>query len=274
MYAKNEVVSIKAIRCDLPRTLNSVEIHTFADLHIGDAFCDKQLIKERIKYIQEHENAYCILNGDIMNNATRTSVSDSYAEEIPPMEQLTMYIDLFEPIKDKILCITSGNHENRTYRKEGIDLSQIVARQFGISDKYSKEGALLFVRFGAVSSNRKETSGTGQVRKVCYTIYITHGSGGGRKEGAKAIRLADMASIVDADIYIHSHTHLPMIMKQAYYRTDIPNSTASLVTKLFVNTAAALNYGGYSQAYEYKPASKDTPVIYLNGHKKEYTARL
>ena len=33
---------------------------------------------------------------------------------------------------------------------------------------------------------------------------------------AKAIRLADMASIVDADIYIHSHTHLPMIMKQAY----------------------------------------------------------
>ena len=34
------------------------------------------------------------------------------------------------------------------------------------------------------------------------------------KEGrAKAIRLADMACIVDADIYIHSHTHLPMIMK-------------------------------------------------------------
>ncbi len=109
---------------------------------------------------------------------------------------------------------------------------------------------------------------------MCYTIYVLHGSGGGRKEGSKANRLADMASIIDTDIYIHSHTHLPMIMKQAFHRIDTKNSTVMLVNKLFVNTAANLDYGGYGEASEFKPSSKDTPTIYLDGTKKSYEARL
>lgn len=262
------------IKADLPRELKTLEIHTFADLHLGDRHTDYDLIKTRIKEVEEKENAYCILNGDILNNATKTSASDSYAEDVPPMEQIQKAIDLFGPIQEKILAITTGNHESRTYQKEGIDLTEVMARQMRLYDKFSKTGALIFVRFGEQTSGKKETSGTGKVRKMCYTIYATHGRGGGRKEGAKAIRLADMASIVDADIYIHSHTHLPMVMKQAFYRTDIQNSTAKCVDKLFVNTAATLSYAGYAQTFEYKPASKENPIILLNGKKKEFTATL
>ena len=107
-----------------------------------------------------------------------------------------------------------------------------------------------------------------------YTVYCNHGSGGGRKEGAKAIRLADMAGIVDADIYIHSHSHLPMVMKQGFFRADVCNSTVTNVTKLFVNTAANLSYGGYGAAQEYKPSSTDTPVIYLDGSRRNMSAKL
>lgn len=265
---------METVKIDLSSDLKSIEIHTFADLHLGDKHTDYQLIKERLNYVKNTENAFAILNGDLMNNATKTSVSDSYAEEIPPMEQIQKAVDLFEPIKDKILCITSGNHESRTYNKEGIDLMEIVARQLGLYDRFSKTGILLFVRFGKLSHGKKNTNGNGEIRKVCYTLYATHGSGGGRKEGSKAIRLADMASIIDVDIYIHSHTHLAMIMKQAYYRTDVQNSTCRCVDKLFVNTGATLNYGGYGQKFEYKPSSKDNPVIILSGVKKEFTARL
>lgn len=83
-----------------------------------------------------------------------------------------------------------------------------------------------------------------------------------------------MASIIDADIYIHSHTHLPMVMKQAFHRVDPKSSTVANVSKLFVNTASNLNYGGYGEAGEFKPSSKDTPVIYLDGKKKKYEAKL
>lgn len=259
---------MKAIKVNLPRDLKTAEIHIFADLHIGDSHCDIAGIKNRIETVKNKENAYCILNGDIINNATKTSVSDCYAEELSPMEQIKRFVEVFEPIKDKIVAITSGNHENRTYTKEGIDITFLCAKQLGIEERYSKTGAIIFLRVG----DKKVKTHKNQ--QVCYMIYSTHGSGGGRKEGAKAIRLADMSNIIDADIYIHSHTHLPMVMKEAYYRTDSKNSSFAIVDKLFVNTSAMLNYGGYGEAYEFKPSSKDCPVIYLNGTRKEFTAKL
>lgn len=258
---------MKVVKVELPTNVKQIELHTLADLHIGDKSCDYELVKSRIEYIKQTPNAYCILNGDIINNATKTSVSDCYAEELSPMEQIERFIELFEPIKYKILGITSGNHENRTYIKEGIDITALCVKQLGLMDRFGKEGILMFLRVGKQNAHFAN-------RPVCYMIYATHGSGGGRKEGAKAIRLADMASIIDADIYIHSHTHLPMIMKQAYYRTDPQNSSVASVDKLFVNTSSYLNYGGYGQVFEFKPNSKDTPVIWLSGTKKQFTATL
>ena len=265
---------MKIIKIDLPRELEVVELHTFADEHIGDEHSDIKRVMERIEHVKNTPNAYCILNGDLMDNATKTSIGDTYTQVFNPMEQLAKAVELFAPIKDKILCITHGNHENRTYKKEGINLSRLIADQLGLGDRYTPTSAALFIRLGEEARGNKETNGSGKVRQICYTLYVLHGSGGGRKEGAKAIRLADMASIIDTDVYIHSHTHLPMIMKQAYHRIDPRNSAVALVTKLFVNTAANLDYGGYGEAQEFKPSSKDTPVIYLNGRKKSFEARL
>lgn len=258
---------MKAIKIDLPRELLSVELHTFADEHIGDHLCDLKRLQERIEYVKNTPNAYCILNGDIIDNATKSSVGDVYTQVLSPMEQLEKAVALFSPIKDKILCISHGNHENRTYKNEGINISKLLANQLGLGNKYTSTSAILFIRFGELNGHR-------HYRKVCYTVYHLHGSGGGRKEGSKVNKLADMASIIDADIYIHSHTHLPVIMKQAFYRIDTANSATALVDKLFVNTAANLNYGGYGEYGGFKPASKHTPVIYLSGTKKYAEAKL
>lgn len=231
-------------------------------------------LQERIEYVANTPNAYCVLNGDLIDNATKTSIGDCYANEFNPMEQLKTAVALFEPLKNKIIAISHGNHENRTYRKEGIDLSYLLAAQLGLADRYTATSAVIFLRFGEQSRKLKETNGSGNVRKLCYTLYMLHGSGGGRKEGAKAIRLADMASIIDCDIYLHAHTHLPMVMKQGFFRIDPRNSKVACVEKLFVNTAANLDYGGYGEAGEFKPSSKTSPIIYLSGKKKEFSARL
>ena len=259
---------MNVIKIDLPRELTSVELHLFADEHLGDEYCDLKRLLSRIEYVKNTPNAYCILNGDIIDNATKTSIGDTYTQVFNPMEQLAKAVEIFEPIKDKILCITHGNHENRTYKHEGINLSRLIANQLGLADRYTPTSATLFVRVG-------DGGKTLHNRKVCYSLYVLHGSGGGRKEGGKVNRLADMASIIDVDFYIHSHTHLPIIMKQGFFRIDLRNSTVAIVDKLFVNTASNLNYGGsYGEYGEFKPNSKETPVIYLNGRKKQYEARL
>ena len=258
---------MKVIQIDLPSELEQIEVHTFADEHIGDQHSDIERVLQRIEYVKNTPNAYCILNGDIIDNATRTSLGDIYAQVFNPMEQLKKAVSIFEPIKDKILCITHGNHENRSYKKEGINISQLIATQLGLDDRYSPTSATLFIRLG-------KGNGHDHYRPCRYTIYVLHGNGGGRKEGAKAIRLADLASIIDTDIYIHSHTHLPMIFKQAFFRVDNRNSSVALVDKLFVNTASNLSYGGYGESGAFKPNSNDTPVIYLSGTKKYFEAKL
>lgn len=258
---------MKAIKIDLPVELKRIEIHTFADEHIGDEHSDIKRVLQRIEYVKNTPDAYCILNGDIIDNATKTSIGDTYSQVFNPMQQLEKAVELFAPIKDKILCITHGNHENRTYKKEGINISRMIASQLGLSDRYTSTSAVLFIRFG---------KGNGKVHnnKIPYTLYVLHGNGGGRKEGAKAIRLAELAGVIDTDIYIHSHTHLPMIMKQGFHRIDNIHSCVALVDKLFVNTASNLTYGGYGEANAFKPTSTDTPVIYLSGTKKYFEAKL
>lgn len=255
---------MKTIKVDLAKDLDEIEIHIFADEHIGDPGCDMKYLQERIEYVKNTPNAYCILGGDLMDNATKTSIGDTYTQTMSPMEQIDYITNLFKPIKKKILCAVLGNHEMRTYKKEGIDPMRCVCDRLGCAERYSNTGALVFVRFGE----------DGKHRKLCYTLYTTHGAGGGRKEGAKAIRLADMASIVDADVYCHHHTHLPMIMKQDYYRTSLSNSSVSKVTKLFVNGSSNLDYGGYGETQGYKPSSKDKPKIILNGKIKNTKAIL
>ena len=111
-------------------------------------------------------------------------------------------------------------------------------------------------------------------RRQLYTIYVTHGSGGGRREGGKVSKLADLASIVDADIYIHAHTHLPLIFKESFFRVSASNSSVAPAEKLFVNTSAALNYGGYGDTQGFKPASTRAPVIYLCGTQQDMWAKL
>ena len=266
---------MKAVKITLPRDLKSVKIHTFADWHIGDKSCKLDDIKSEIQAIKNCKESYVICNGDLMNNATKASVSDCYAEAIPPMEQLQTVCDLLEPIKDRILLLTQGNHESRTYRSDGIDLTALMAKQLGVYDRYVREGGVLFLRFGEYPNGRKDNKDKSRYRQVCYSIYVTHGgAGGGRREGSKATTIADMASIVDTDLYIHSHTHLPMVMKQNFFRTDYNNSYVAEVEKLFVNTAAQLKYGGYGQTFEFKPSNTTSPIIYLSGTKKHFTAML
>ena len=261
---------MKTLKIDLPETIKELELHVIADTHIGDAQSDMKLLQERIEHIRDTKNAYCVLNGDILNNATKTSVSDIYSETLSPMQSVNKAKEMFMPIHDKILYINSGNHEQRTYQKEGIDLLQLFAIEMNLADKFTPESAVLFIQFG----KHNKQNGKNKVRKVCYSIYSLHGRGGGRKEGSKINRLADMAGIVDTDIYIHSHTHLPAVIKENFFRVDIPNAKVNEVTKLFVNSAATLTYGGYGCINEYKPSATDTPVIYLNGTKKEASARL
>ena len=262
---------MRCIRVERPREWKDARLYVLADEHIGDAHHDSLALEEKMEQIKNDDHAMVIVNGDMLNTALRHSVSDIYSELMPLGAQIDYATKLLDPIKDKIIAGTIGNHEYRAYKEAGIDVMNVVFANLGIADRYLHEGGLIFIRMGEKGTRNH---GRANPPKLWYSVYVTHGSGGGRKEGAKAIRLADMATTVDADIYIHSHTHMPMILRKCFYRADPYNCTGVMVDRLFVNTAASLNYGGYGQMYEYSPSSKKSPVITLSGEKKTTYATL
>lgn len=262
---------MKCLRVERPREWKEARVYVLADEHIGDAHHDAIWLDDKLKKIKADDHAMVIINGDMLNTALKNSVSDIYTEQMPLGAQIDYATKLIEPIKDKVIAGTIGNHEYRAYKDAGIDVMNVVFANLGIADRYLCEGGLIYIRMG---QNGNCKHGKAHPPKMWYSVYVTHGSGGGRKEGAKAIRLADMATTVDADIYIHSHTHMPMILRKGYYRADPNNCTAVMVDRLFVNTAASLSFGGYGQMYEYSPSSKKSPVITLSGEKKAAYAQL
>lgn len=257
---------MKTIKINLSSRLKEIEIVPLADLHLGDAQCDIEDIKKNIEYIRTHENVYTLLDGDIVNNATRRSVSDVYSEELSPMQQLNVAYELFKPIKDKILCIVNGNHEERTYRESGIGLMEILAKEFGIEDRYASESAVLFIKIGENKRREKDIRG----HQFLYSMYVTHGFGMGKKAGSKLNSLVDLASVVDTQIYVTGHTHMPAVIRERFFRTDLMHCSVIPVEKMFVNLSAHLDYGGYGERFGFKPASKISPHIFLSGTEEKF----
>lgn len=252
---------MKCVKIDLPSSIETLTIEIFSDLHIGSKRCDMTLIKERIERVKNNPDTYCILLGDLINNSTKTSVGDVYDEPLSPMSQMTTAIELFKPIKDKILGVVSGNHERRTYKQDGIDLIYFMCAELGITERYSYSSELLFIRFGIHSTDPR--------RKMCYTLYMTHGDGqGGRLIGGKANGLQRRGRIVDADIVVTGHTHTPFTFREKMYVVNYQRSIVIEREQVFVNASATLDYEEYAELYGMPPSSKISPRVLLDGRKR------
>ncbi len=243
---------MEIIKHDLGVNVEEIKIIPIGDPHIGSEECDLTLLNKTIQRIKDEPNTYTILMGDIIENSIIQSVGDVYNQVMTPEAQIDYAVKVFEPIKDKILYAVQGNHSNRSKKAVDIDPMKIIMGYLGKLDVYTRDGAVLFVSFG-------KNKGRENVRHTA-TLYPVHGSRGGGRS-ASFNHVADLAKIVDCDIYLHAHTHKPGAFKTSYYKTDSRYKTVYATEKLFINTAAFLNYGGYGQRATYTPTSKTMPEI-------------
>lgn len=232
---------------------NTIKLYVLSDMHLGDANADIDTLKKIIAFIKDTPNCYCILLGDILNTALKNSKSDIYTETMSVMDAQKLALELLTPIKDKILAMTPGNHENRVWREVGVDLSLWLAEKLGLQDKYRNNAIALSISFG------KDING----KPFRLNVFGQHGTyGGGRRLGAAMNALEDLDGIVgNSDIYIRAHTHQPIQGSRNVYMF---NELGNLIekTKYYFNAPSVLNYGGYALNSGYRPTD-DTPC-YLN----------
>ena len=250
---------MKIIKRDLGSEFKEIKLLCLADFHIGDELCNLKLIRQVLEDVKNSPNTFIILNGDLMNNSTKSSVGDVYSETLTPTQQILKLCDLLEPICDRILVIHSGNHEQRTLRNDGVDIIRLVAKQLHIEDRFSDGWWYLYLTFGMCNKGRPLT----------YEITGIHGYGGGRKNGGKINNLVEMSDKVVADLYVMSHTHTPIITRNTIYVPDAQHKTLVKRDKYYLMTNSFLEYGGYGEKLGYTPSTTEHQEAILNGRKKQ-----
>lgn len=241
--------------------IDKLTIIPIADVHIGDKLSNLKLLKEVLERIKKEEHTYTIINGDLCNMALKNSKSDVYTgNQLSPMEQVLKATDLLEGIKNKILVISSGNHEDRTQRETNIDVTRLIAKQLGIEDRYANGWWYLYLTFG---QDKKK-------RPITYGITGIHGYGGGRKSGGKINRLEDMSQVVIADMYLMSHTHKPISTKNCIYMPYYQSKALSKQEMYYLMTNSFLESdGGYAEKMGFPPSNTSITEAKLDGVKKK-----
>jgi hypothetical protein len=252
-----------------------VTLVPLADFHIGDPNTDVKLIKKLIKQVEETDNCYTVLNGDLMNTAIASSVSDTYDEVLKPSDQLKKAVKYFGTLAEqgKILAVTDGNHERRISRSVGVDMTELMCAELHIPHLYSAGDAILCLRVGADTTNTKRKGKA--YRPFFYTVLARHGAGGGALLGGKVNRLQRFSDVADVDLYIGSHTHNDIVFHDSIFRVDRQHSTSRAYTRTYVNTPSTLNYGGYGEVGGYRPQSNEHwPIVTLHGDRWDITVQI
>ena len=253
---------MKEFKIKLNAPNNKFKLMVLGDLHIGDELCDLELVKETIDYIKKNKDCYCILNGDLINNALKTSKSDSYKEQMTIEEEQDLLIELLTPIKDRILVMATGNHEQRTSVLAGINPLKAVSYALGIKDKLVENSYVLTLEFGTAHGIKSLSNK--------YIVYGIHGgTGGGRRAGATANALQDMSQrVVNADLYVHSHTHANVNYSDVVFLHDSRTNKVKEHKRMYFNANAFLKYGGYAEQKEYKPVDRYPSVLLVEAIRK------
>lgn len=253
---------MKIIKKDLGENIDKITIIPISDVHIGDKNSNIKAFKETIERIKKDPNTYAILNGDLCNIALPTSKSDNFEEIMTPMEQVLQLIGYLEPIKDKILILSSGNHEERVKKDTSIDISYLVAKQLGIEDVYSPSWWYLYLSFG---KNNKHKD-----RRLLYTITGYHGSGSSSTSSGKITKVKKMGQVVIADIYIMSHVHEPINTKSVIFTPDYQHKSIVKKEMYYCISNSYVEYqNSYAERMGLLPSNTGLNIIELNGRKKE-----
>lgn len=202
-YAVNdmpdEVQMKQVLRHDFDPAGDKISIVPIHDIHYGARNSNKEKFQAFLDYVLNTPDTYAIGLGDLIENATKSSVGMGvYEEEKHIDEQIDDIAEMLEPLAraGKLLGLMPGNHEYRTAVLIKMDPMRLVAKQL------SKITGV-HVPFIGYQGFHKWVVG-GQV----YKAHTFHGRSSAGTPGGRINAVRKQRDIMlDADLYFMGHVH-------------------------------------------------------------------
>lgn len=249
--------------------LPQIRLVVLSDAHRGNPLFSEPHFMRAVSFIKDNPDVYAICNGDLNESAIRTSKGEIFKQAGTPQDQRDWMIERLSPIKDKILGMTTGNHELRIWNDVGVDLSKDIAKELHVP--YRAEGLMMKFSIGCGNSHHPNSP-------YVFWVYQTHGYGGARTKGAKAVKVERLSAWLQSDLYVMSHDHevnvAPVVSlhtdKRTYEEKDKNGEPTGFrygrmkaQRKMLLKANAFLKWGGYSEMGGYAPVDLSVPTVGL-----------
>lgn len=232
---------------------SDVVIYPLSDVHLGAAECNIDAWERLCGEILKQKNAYCILNGDLIQNSTRSSIANTFEDVMRPREQKARMVEILTPIRDRVLCLTSGNHERRSLKDADDDVTLDIACKLDLEDYYRENIAFLNIRVG---QRKTEENHSHQSYRIC----VTHGAGGGIYTSASVLRNERFGNVIDGiDLLIVGHSHKGFVTRPSKLVVDTRNNVVVQRDYVVLSSVSWLEYGGYAAQKMLLPSAHSQP---------------
>lgn len=247
---------------------HDITIVPISDVHLGAAECMEQEFIKFVNLVKETPNLFITLGGDLIDNGTKSSVTDVFRATMPPHQQKREMANILAPIRDRILCCVPGNHERRSGKDADDDPAFDIMCKLDIEDRYRENMAIVKIQLG--EKEAKSGYRYNSIYRPTYVLVVTHGAGGGMLTGAAVNRGERFGYIVDGmDVLIVGHTHKPFVTQPGKLKIDPYNNQVKLVPFKVICATSWLQYGGYAARKMLLPSSHCIQTLTLKGKGKE-----
>jgi predicted phosphodiesterase len=269
-----EVVNLN-IEYTRPETF---KIYPIGDIHGGAVQCAEDEVKKQVALVGTERNSYIIGMGDwadaILKNDRRFDSHSlaPWVEKDNILESQRKWLrTVFEPVKNKIICILTGNHEETIHLFHQDDFIRNLCDDMGV--RYGGYQCFLNLTF-----DRKNSSESHK-----YIFHLWHGAGAAQSDGAVTNRLMSLVNEMYARIYLMGHLH--RIKAESPHRLECKNGKIQNVELIAACTGSWLK--GYTQSTNsqritpsyvemkgYKPARIGCPIISITPDTNEISVTI
>ena len=245
-----------------------ITIIPISDVHFGARECMEKEFRAFINTMAEKQNVWWILGGDLLNNCTRSSISDIFTEVLRPSLAKKQMAEILSPIAERILCAVGGNHERRSGKDADDDPMYDIMCKIHREDAYRENIAFVKLQFGeSTKDNGVRTKG---YTRPTYVLAVTHGNGGGQMTSGAVLRGERYIYAMEGvDALVFGHTHKPFTSVPGKISVDPRNNRVSVKPYRVINMTSWLEYGGYPARKMLLPTSHCLHTLTLCGNHKE-----